>query len=536
MKLKYLFALIFGFYAAAAQSQAPLSVEIEPLEIPGLGGMQSFANGADNGKWLLMGGRIDGLHRRQPWASFDEAGQNNQLTVVDPISAEVWTAPLNSLPAPVAEQLRSTNIQFFQNGNTLYLIGGYGYSATAADHITYPRLTAVNVPDAINAIITGTDLSPHFRYINDELLAVTGGYLHMLNGNYYLVGGHRFDGRYNPMNNPTFSQEYTNALRIFDIDDDGTDLSVEMIDTWIDQAAFHRRDYNVSTQILPDGSFGLTAFSGVFQPTVDLPYLNAVNISTDDYTIQDDFAQYFNHYHCAHIPIYDEDQNQMHTIFFGGIAQYYMDGETMMQDDDVPFVKTIARVTRTADGSMAEYALPVEMPGLLGSGSEFIPAPGIPSYGNGVIKLNDLGADSVLVGYIVGGIHSSAPNIFWVNDGTQSEAYSTVFKVYITANAPLSTDQLNLMSTNSLALQVYPNPNDGKLNLRFNLKKVEEMELQLLDTNGSMVHRQTLPTSQLKSGENQFEVDLGELPAGTYLLQLKSAGGLAAVQRVVLRD
>lgn len=535
MNLRYSLVLIFVCSLFGAQAQAPFDVHLEPMDIPGLGGLQSFAAGEHDGKWLLIGGRLDGLHRRQPWASFDQAGHNNQLTVVDPVSAEVWTAPLSTLPAPMREQLSSTNIQFAQNADMLYLIGGYGYSATAGDHITYPRLSAVNVPEAMNAIIGGTDPAPHFRYINDELLAVTGGYLHMLNGNYYLVGGHRFDGRYNPMNNPTFSQQYTNALRIFDIEDNGTALSVEMVDSWVDQAAFHRRDYNVAAQIMPDGSEGLTAFSGVFQPTVDLPYLNAVNISADAYAIQPDFSQYFNHYHCAHIPIYDLEQNEMHTLFFGGIAQYYMDGETMVQDDDVPFVKTIARVTRSADGSMAEYKLPLEMPGLLGSGSEFIPETGVAAYSNGVIKLNALGTDSVLVGYIVGGIHSSAPNIFWINDGTQSVAYSTVFKVYLSANGPLGTDQLNPMSTNSLALQVYPNPNEGNLNLRFNLKTVEEIELQLRDSNGGLVHQQMLALDSLKVGENHVEIDLSKLAAGTYLLQLKSAGGLVAVQRVVLR-
>ncbi|MFN2430148.1 MAG: hypothetical protein ABR574_09045, partial [Cryomorphaceae bacterium] len=263
------------------KGQDPFSIYLEPLEISGFGGLQSFAYGQHDGMWLLIGGRLDGLHRRQPWASFDEAGHNTQLTVVDPESGQVWTASVNALPTAIAEQLSSTNMQFTQNGNVLYAIGGYGYSATAGDHITHPQLCAIDLPGAIDAIVTGGAISPHFRAVTGENLAVTGGYLHQMDGKYYLIGGHRFDGRYNPMGGPSFTQEYTNALRIFEITDDGSNLTAAMTDTWIDEAAFHRRDYNVAVQVMPDDSQGLTIFSGVFQPSADLPYLNAVNIGID---------------------------------------------------------------------------------------------------------------------------------------------------------------------------------------------------------------------------------------------------------------
>lgn len=534
MFCRYAFLFVFGLFFSNAQAQSSVSVHLEPFDIPGLGGLQSFASADYEGRWLLIGGRLDGLHRRQPWASFDIAGHNTLLTVADPVSAEVWTRPLSDLPADLAEQLSSTNMQFVKNGDFLYLIGGYGYSAQADDHMTYPKLTAVYLPGVINAVMAGENPVQHFRQFENEMLAVTGGYLHRLNGMYYLVGGHRFSGRYNPMNNPTFSQQYTDALRVFAIEDDGTNLSVSMADEWVDEAAFHRRDYNVAAQIMPDGSEGLTAFSGVFQPAADIPYLNAVNIVAEGYEIQADFAQYFNHYHCAHIPLYDEAENEMHTLFFGGIAQYYMDGEELVQDDNVPFVNTIARVTRTADGSMAEYKLPTEMPGLLGSGSEFIPAPGIPAFGNGVIKLNDLEGDSVLVGYIVGGIHSSAPNIFWTNNGTQSVAHSTVFKAYLTVSGTLSDDRLNELSMNTMKLQAYPNPSDGRLNISFHLKVPEDVFIHVTDLNGRVAVRERLQKKDLSTGKNEWTLQSDQLAAGVYIFSLRTGGGMWGTQRIVL--
>lgn len=92
-----------------AQS-SPFNLYIKPLEINGLGGLQSYAWGQDNGKWLIIGGRLDGLHRRQPFAAFDVAGNNKQLIVVDPASKQVWTAPLTSLSVAIQEQLSSTNM------------------------------------------------------------------------------------------------------------------------------------------------------------------------------------------------------------------------------------------------------------------------------------------------------------------------------------------------------------------------------------------------------------------------------------------
>jgi hypothetical protein len=94
------------------------------MNIDGLGGLQSFAFAQHNGKWLIVGGRLDGLHRRQPFAAFDVAGNNNQIIVIDPVLKQKWTAPLSSLSVDIQEQLSSTNMEFHQTGNMLYVIGG----------------------------------------------------------------------------------------------------------------------------------------------------------------------------------------------------------------------------------------------------------------------------------------------------------------------------------------------------------------------------------------------------------------------------
>ncbi|HMQ69990.1 MAG TPA: T9SS C-terminal target domain-containing protein [Ignavibacteria bacterium] len=433
-KIKILIILFIAFTFSCTAQTTPFQVVIEPISISGLGGIQAFSWGQHDGKWLIIGGRLDGLHRRQPFASFNDEGQNNQLIVVDPEAGQKWSASLSSLPVDIREQLSSTNMEFYQEGDYLYLAGGYGYSESYGDHITYPFLSAVNVPEVINAIINDISFAANFRQISDTVFGVTGGYLNKINNTFYLTGGQVFMGRYNPMgpnHGPGFLQEYTNAIRKFIISDNGVTLTVTHLSETIDTKHLHRRDLNVVPQIMPSGQEGLTAFSGVFQVGVDLPFLNCVNIDSAGYEVNNSFSQYYNNYHCAHIPLYSAENNEMHTVFFGGIAQYYDSLGIMVRDKNVPFVKTIARVTRDGSGTMTEYKLPVEMPSLLGAGSEFIPAENLPRNNNGVFKLDDFSAERTLAGYIYGGISSSEANIFFSNDGTQSSASSQIFKVYI---------------------------------------------------------------------------------------------------------
>ncbi|MBP7541660.1 MAG: T9SS C-terminal target domain-containing protein, partial [Saprospiraceae bacterium] len=115
---------------------APIKIALEPLTISGLNGLQSFAVGQHSGRWLIVGGRLDGLHQRQPFAAFGADGINDQLIVIDPVTQQNWVAPLSSLPTSIQEQLSSTNMEFHQEGDFLYCLGGYGYSPTKGDHTT----------------------------------------------------------------------------------------------------------------------------------------------------------------------------------------------------------------------------------------------------------------------------------------------------------------------------------------------------------------------------------------------------------------
>lgn len=507
-----------------AQNSA-INISLSAINIENLGGRQSFAVGHANGKWLIIGGRSDGLHRRQPFASFDTNGQPNELLVIDPVSKQKWTANLSILPIAIQEALKATNIDFIQNNNQLYLIGGYGYSNTLADHTTFNTLTAIAVSETIAAIVSNNNYSNYIRQTSNSIFQNTGGQLEKINDSYYLIGGQDFQGRYNPMgptHGPGFTQIYSNQIRKFNILDNGTLLGVNNISIITDSVNLHRRDYNALPQILPNLSQGITAYSGVFQQNVDLPYLNAVTIDSLSYVVNNNFNQYYNHYHCANIPLYSASKNEMHALFFGGIAQYYDSLGILVQDNNVPFVKTIARVTRDVNGTLAEYKLPIEMPALLGAGAEFIYRDNLPVYTNGVIKMDELSADSTVLGYIYGGINSSAKNIFWINDGSQSTASANIYKVTLYKNSLTGIERLNNQSVGTINLMVYPNPNTGIFIAQYHLIKPTDVKITLSNVNGKIIDEQILINQQI--GAQVFERKIKHLEnGGVYFIKIETA-------------
>ncbi|MGZ5283016.1 MAG: T9SS type A sorting domain-containing protein, partial [Bacteroidia bacterium] len=463
--------------------------------------------------------------------SFSESGNNKQLIVIDPVNLQKWSAPLSSLSIDLQEQLSSTNMQFHQNKDFLYITGGYGYSATLGNHTTYGKLTAIDVPNTIKAIINAASFTSFFRQISDTIFSVTGGHLNKINETYYLAGGQKFIGRYNPMgpdHGPGFFQQYTDQVRKFTISDNGIKISIKNYQTITDNLAFHRRDYNVVPQILPNGKEGLTLFSGVFQTIANIPFLNSVTISSDAYKINPNFAQYYNHYHCAVLPMYSKMNNEMHNIFFGGISQYYDSAGVMVQNSEVPFVKTIATVIVDKSGKLSEYKLPIEMPSLSGAGSEFIPLPSIPHYENDVIKLDSIRANKTLLGHIYGGITSTAPNIFWTNSGKESIANNQIFKVYLIKNIESSIGKKNSQSINGLQMQVYANR--AYLSILFSLTQISPVELKITDADGKEIANEIL--KDVTIGNNTIHKNIKSLNAGkTYWVTLKT-GSILATQKI----
>jgi hypothetical protein len=480
---------------------------MKAISFEGLTGLHSFAYGKSEGKWILIGGRDDGLHPRQPFRAFPAAHNNRTIFLVDPNSGEVKTELIDALPVMVKEQMQSSNMQFYQEGENLILVGGYAFSESNDEHITYPALTVIDLPGLTQDIIDGQDITNNFLQIRNDFFAVTGGYLGKIENSFYLVGGHRFDGAYNPMNMPTFVQEYTNAIRKFDLDIQSDTVLVSNQSEIIDPIHLHRRDYNLLPQIHSDGNFGYTIFSGVFQINQDLPFLYPVEITNDGYHPVTVFNQYLSNYHCGHFPIYDADAGVMHNFFFGGISQYFYDGESFIQNDDVPFVKTISRVSRDQNGVYEEVRLPIEMPNFLGASAEFILQPDLPMAGKGIVSLSGLDADTILAGHLVGGIYSEAMNPFSFNNTEVTHPFDSIYQVFLIKSTTTSSEDIVLSGYHEFEVSVTPNPcKTTSFRIEINAPESGKMEIYMADTIGNVFVNETL--EGLEKGKNTVELEL----------------------------
>lgn len=517
----------------AQQIPFQYQVKLNPVSISGLPGLHSFAVAQSGGKWLIIGGRKDGLHARQPFNAFPVAYNNTDIYVVDVNTKQFWSTSVTGLATGLKEQLQSTNMNFYQDHDTLYLVGGYGFSQTANDHITYPYLTSIQVTGLISAIVNSTSISPFFKQITDQKWAVNGGQLGKIGSTFLLVGGHRFDGRYNPMGNPTYTQTYVSGIKSFQINNSGSQLSISNYSVTTDQVHLHRRDYNLVPQIFPNGEQGYTISSGVFQVGIDLPFLYPVDVKLNGYTPQTTFNQYLSNYHSAKVALYDSINNVMHSIFFGGMSQYSYVNSVLTKDDNVPFVKTISRVSRDANGNLQENVLAAEMPNLIGASAEFIPNHLVPYHNADIVKLSNLQGDSVLIGHIYGGIYSSQANPFTGNQTSVTNANQVIYEVWLVKSQMLGVTPLN--GRNPVRVAVFPNPANQNLYLDLNLPYAGDMDILITDLQGQIVLKTYL--EKLTAGHSSVDISHHiKLEPGIYFFNFSFDGRYSAIERVIVGE
>jgi hypothetical protein len=527
--MKFFFVIISLSFSLLVNAQQPFAVTIVDEPITAMPGIHSFAFAESNGKWLFIGGRKNGLHGFLTPFAFETQYANDTITVVDPVANVNWSASTASLPDSIREPIMSTNMEYHQEGNTLYMAGGYGWKISANAFRTFPALTAIDINGLMNAVMTGGVINSYFRQITDTNLAIAGAHLEKMDSTYYLVFGHRFNGSYHVADTLN-DQRYSNAVRTFQINDDGTNISISNFQQSIDTANFHRRDYNLVPQIFPDRQFGFTAFSGVFRYGITRPFVNSVDIKPMQFTVNNTFTQNLNHYESAVMPVYDSLNNTMHSIFFGGMSMYYIDSTTQAQTLDtlVPFVKTISKVTRFADSTMTEYVLPITMPGFYGSDALFIPLPSVSTYHNSIINLNAL-SGVTKVGYIIGGINSPDANISSTSPES-STASTRVFAVYI--DMTVLVPELKLSSDISDFI-VYPNPSSESVNLEFTVRTAGKVKLELFDSSGKKIA--DIFNSQINAGQKKtVTVNLNKFSSTAYYCRI-SKDGFSKTLRIVGR-
>ncbi len=516
---KKIFVILLFAATLSANAQygqmPPFTIQVEAITGISIPGLHSFAFAQSGDKWLFIGGRTNGLHGLNSNDGFPSEYKNNAIIVVDTTTWLYYQADLNQLPLKIADPMRSTNMEYLQDGNYLYMLGGFGYDSTLNRYITFPTLTAIHVDNIINAVMNTQPIAPYIRQVIDTNLAICGGDFGKIGSNYYLMFGHNFGGRYADPPVPTFTQVYSNKIKKFSLTDNGTTITLSGYTYQTDTTNFHRRDLNTVPIVKPDGSFAIGAYGGVFQKTSNLPYQEPITIDATGATINTNYQQVMSQYTCAVLPVFDSVTKNMYTTFFGGISLYDYNKTTglIVYDSLVPFINDITTLTSYANGTIEERVLPPQLAGLLGANSKFILNQNITCYANDVIKLRNLPNAKILIGYLFGGIRAQQGNF-----GT-SAANDTIYRIYLTPNSLTDISEANAAIQNIL---LFPNPSIENTSLFFNLKKTEKIKIILSDITGKELEIVTDDTFQ--KGNQSVMINTSGLSSGVYIciMQCKS--------------
>lgn len=434
----------------------PFSIAIENADFNLPAGVHSGVVATDNGKWLLLAGRTNGMHTFvEGNNNFPTQKQNTWVFVVDPQRKKTYKRSLHSNQAGLSQKqidrLSVTNPQFYQEGSTLYMTGGYGVNTSTGKFSTKPVLTAIDVPGLIRWVMrkkTHCDgqetAAQHIRQISNPIFRVTGGYMTRIGKNAtLLVFGQNFSGYYVQESNGS----YTRQVRRFRIIDDGVNLGVKIKNAKPKKPDpnYRRRDLNVVPAIQwRNGKADpyLIAFSGVFTLT-NGAWTVPVTISASGHPSMENpehehtFRQGMNNYTSATVQLFSKKDRDFYSVLLGGISGGYFVGDTFIKDGDLPFINQVTAIRRSHKGNFKQYILDAEYPVipstganpgnplLFGAGAQFVPADYIAQYPNGVFKLDGI-KEPTLIGYVVGGIQSSVPNTVTRHD---SAASPYIFKV-----------------------------------------------------------------------------------------------------------
>ena len=437
-------------------SQLPYRVSLEPYDFgtAPLPTLHSYAAGMVDGKWVLLSGRTNGLHgfSQVGAQNFPPESQNREVWVIDPVTHESWSRSLEDASAGLTSaevnSLSQANNEFYQRGDRLYMVGGYGYQSDDMNgsplNDTFDTFTAIDLPGLVDWVTTGVgSAKSSIRQISDPMFRVTGGDMFEINGRTHLVFGQDFQGNYTPGTNGI----YTNQVRSFDVVDDGTTLSIANVSSTTPDPNYRRRDLNIVPVLRPgqggQADEGLLVLSGVFTPT-NGAWTVPVEIDADgnptmaDPADSNTFKQGFNNYHSAKLGVYSEATGAMHEILFGGISlQYVNDSLQVVTDLNMPFVNDVTSIEIDTDGNYSQHWLGrfPELDDLdgkrlrFGANAEFFPADGIETFDNGVIKLDSITAPTN-VGYIFGGLETNGPHVRGV-PGVTSGASNRIFRVVL---------------------------------------------------------------------------------------------------------
>jgi hypothetical protein len=478
------------------------SVAVSAVNQTNAPALQSFAHGVAGDDILLFGGRTNqealdgGLHNlsaNYADSSFVPRSYNKNIYVYNITNDERFTMLSDSLLAKLKKQfpaIDSSNPEFFKNslnslfkvtnpistqeGDTLYVLGGYGYGPNLGDsakYYTYNQVSTIDVPTMIKLVkgiaLDASEWQNLIRFGTDtsNSLISAGAEMFKIGDSIYLAGGHNFGD--------SVGQKYLDAVYPFVVIDDARPCKLNVsVGNFIsnvidpkakasDSSTFRRRDGPVTAALFQgsDGEIieGFNFYAGVFMPSkADNPWSTAINIhpaSGPRYTIDRAYNQKSQSvYACSDFVGYDSTASTLHTFLLGGIGNDTTDLNSTLvgTKGEIRWLKAFTnsglhvqmdlKTMKSKEPAVLSNVFPSDTTHLYGAESTLIPwSTSVLSY----VQINGTDTEvldldktfpannTITVGYVFGGIEA-----FQLNPGTygpsNSAASNKVWEVTLT--------------------------------------------------------------------------------------------------------
>ncbi len=420
------------------------SITLVPVNSSALPALRDPVVAASAGNWLILSGSTGGFH------DFNRDFITS-IYVYNPSTAQIYSMSVSStnLPVAVKKQLTSSDNQFLQDGDTLYIIGGF-YTPDNVVWTTLNTITAINVPGMINAIINNNTNLASFVTYNTSIpqFQVTGGQLGKIGNYFYLTFGQDCEGS----NYCVPTQTYTNSIYQFSADPTLSSISIVNTVTHgdLDGSGWRRRDYTL-VPFMSGSTQTLFAMGGPFTPGINaFVWTNGINFSANIQANSNFINQQANQYLSPSLPMYSANANTTYVATFSGLSNLYWGASGLVNDTTTPYGNILDLISSDGSGNVQEYAnlqpmcsgQPLPSCLYMGLAAHFIPVAN--NYDSrSILQLDQLPQNSsTLVGYVYGGLISTVQNIFVTPDPTS--ATNKVYAVYVTPSGSGSVNWQNV--------------------------------------------------------------------------------------------
>jgi hypothetical protein len=412
----------------------------------------------NNGNWLIVSGSSGNFHQ------FENTFFLTSIYVYNPATTQLvsMSVAATNLPSAVKAQLASANTEFVEDGDTLYIIGGFN-TVNNINFTTLQTITAINVPGMINAIQTNnTNLAAFVSTTSGPAqFKVTGGQVAKIGNAFYLAFGQECFGD-NYCSGPGSGQIYTNSIYQFATDPSLSSISIINTVTHgdTDNSGWRRRDYTLSP-FMTGTTQTILALGGPFtQDSNPLPgevWTNTINFDGNIQANGNFLNQQANQYFAPNLSMYSSSGNKSYIATFSGLSNLYWGASGLVNDTSTPYGNILDLIAYNgATGAVQEYAntaplcsgQPVASCLYMGLAGIFIPTDNATYFDSRhILQLDQLPKKvKTLVGYVYAGMLSPDQDIFTSTPPPNGPSYTTnrIYAVYLVPSGSGSVTWKNI--------------------------------------------------------------------------------------------